>query len=107
MAAAALLALGIAAAAALPERACEGPEAAAQPFCDAALPVDERVEDLLARLTVGEKVGLIVNGASPVESQGLPGYQWWSEALHGIGMAPGVSFEPPTTAATSFPQVSE
>lgn len=36
---------------------------------------------------------------------GLPAYNWWSEALHGVGDAPGVSFddEPPFDGATSFP----
>lgn len=51
------------------------------------------------------QVTLIVNDAGAVESQGLPVYNWWSEALHGVGYSPGVKFEEPTTSATSFPQV--
>lgn len=48
-----------------------------------------------------------MNEAGAVESQGLPAYNWWSEALHGVGYSPGVKFEAPTTSATSFPQVCE
>ena len=33
----------------------------------------------------------------------MPSYNWWSEALHGIAGAPGVSFAAPFTFATSFP----
>lgn len=51
------------------------------------------------------QVTLIVNEAGGVESQSLPAYNWWSEALHGVGYSPGVKFEPPTPSATSFPQV--
>ncbi len=46
-----------------------------------------------------------MNEAGAVASQGLPAYNWWSEALHGVGYSPGVKFEPPTPSATSFPQV--
>jgi len=51
------------------------------------------------------QIALLVNSASAVPSQSLPAYEWWSEALHGVGGSPGVSFAPPTPSATSFPQV--
>ena len=67
-------------------------------------------------MTLEEKVGLLGNTAKDVKRLGVPAYQWWSEALHGVGSSPGVVFEKPTpflflfdvtpSYATSFPQVS-
>ncbi len=88
-------------------RACEAFVDAdtAPSYCDPSLPIDDRVEDLLGRMTADEKISLLVNAASAVPSQKLPAYEWWNEALHGVGGAPGVTFAPPTPTATSFPQV--
>ena len=72
-----------------------GATASAQPYLDPALPVDARVDDLLSRLTLEEKVGLMSNATPGVPRLGLPKYDWWSEALHGVANA-GV--------ATVFPQ---
>ena len=47
----------------------------------------------------------MVNGAGGVSKIGLPSYQWWSEALHGVGNSPGVNFNGEVKCATSFPQV--
>jgi hypothetical protein len=57
--------------------------------------------------TTPTQITLIVNEAGTVESQGLPAYNWWSEALHGVGYSPGVKFEAPTPSATSFPQARD
>ena len=65
------------------------------PFNDPDIPVDQRVEDLLNRLTLEEKVGMMMNGSTGVERLGIPDYNWWNEALHGVARA-GV--------ATVFPQ---
>ncbi|BBH06571.1 beta-xylosidase 2 [Prunus dulcis] len=54
------------------------------PFCRVTLPIQDRVRDLLARLTLQEKVKLLVNAALPVPRLGIKGYEWWSEALHGV-----------------------
>ena len=42
------------------------------PFQDPSLPREERVEDLLSRLTVQEKIGLMMNGSKGVERLGIP-----------------------------------
>ena len=55
------------------------------PYQNSALPVEQRVEDLLSRLTLDEKVQLMMNGSKPVERLGIPQFDWWSEALHGVG----------------------
>lgn len=76
------------------------------PFCDASLAMGERVRDLIGRLTLEEKVKLLVNNAAGVERVGMGGYEWWSEGLHGVSnVGPGTRFGGAYPAATSFPQV--
>ncbi|KAF2325092.1 hypothetical protein GH714_022731 [Hevea brasiliensis] len=76
------------------------------PFCQAKLPIQDRVKDLIGRLTLSEKVGLLVNNAAAVSRLGLDGYEWWSEALHGVSnVGPGTKFGAGFPGATSFPQV--
>ena len=55
------------------------------PFQDIALTVDERVEDLLSRLTLEEKISMMEHRNPAIPSLGLPAYSWWNEALHGVG----------------------
>ncbi|KAF3651110.1 Beta-D-xylosidase 4 [Capsicum annuum] len=75
-------------------------------FCKASLPIHVRVQDLIGRLTLQEKIRLLVNNAASVERLGVNGYEWWSEALHGISnTGPGVKFGDAFPGATSFPQV--
>ncbi|KAL3620914.1 Endo-1,4-beta-xylanase 2 [Castilleja foliolosa] len=75
-------------------------------FCDPSLGVKARVKDLVSRLTLPEKIGWLVSGAKGVSRLGIPDYEWWSEALHGVSYTgPGVKFKGPVPAATSFPQV--
>lgn len=79
------------------------------PFCDTGLPVRERARDLISRLTLDEKISQLVNKAAAIPRLGVPYYQWWSEALHGVAVATGVengvNFNGVIEAATSFPQV--
>lgn len=66
----------------------------------------DRVNDLIGRLTLTEKIRLLVNNAAPVDRLGIKGYEWWSEALHGVSnTGPGVKFGGQFPGATSFPQV--
>ncbi len=87
-------------------------------FCDETLSIEDRVKDVLSRLTLEEKLSpydrqnsegddigvLLSNAGRRVDSLKLPAYQWWSEALHGVAMSPGVTFDGPINSATSFPQ---
>ncbi|XP_042517321.1 probable beta-D-xylosidase 2 [Macadamia integrifolia] len=76
------------------------------PFCQVSLPIPDRVNDLIGRLTLQEKIGLLVDNAAPVQRLGISGYEWWSEGLHGVSNAgPGVIFGGSFPGATSFPQV--
>ena len=54
------------------------------PFQDPSLKVEDRVENLLSLLTPEEKVGLIMNKSVSVDRLGIPSYNWWSEACHGV-----------------------
>ena len=65
------------------------------PYMNPALPVDARVEDLVGRMTLEEKISQTLNNAPAIERLGIPAYEWWNEALHGVARA-GV--------ATVFPQ---
>ncbi|KAL7200346.1 hypothetical protein ACSBR1_032301 [Camellia fascicularis] len=75
-------------------------------FCRTSLPVPERVSDVIGRLTLQEKVKLLVNSAAAVPRLGIKGYEWWSEALHGVSdVGPGTKFGGDFPGSTSFPQV--
>lgn len=53
-------------------------------FWDTSLPLERRVDDLLARLTLEEKVAQLVSRAPAIERLGIPNYNWWNEGLHGV-----------------------
>jgi len=65
------------------------------PFQDPDLPLEERLDDLIGRMTLEEKAGQMVSDAPAIERLGVPPYGWWNEALHGVARA-GI--------ATVFPQ---
>lgn len=71
-------------AALLAAAACGGGAEYDYPFRNPSLPVEERVENLLSLLTPEEKVGLMMNKSVSVDRLGIPAYNWWSEACHGI-----------------------
>jgi hypothetical protein len=75
-------------------------------FCRVNLPIHVRVRDLIGRLTLQEKIRLLVNNAAAVPRLGIQGYEWWSEALHGVSnVGPGTKFGGAFPGATAFPQV--
>ena len=55
------------------------------PYQDATLSAGQRADDLLSRLTIDEKVSLMMNNSPAIERLGVPEFNWWNEALHGIG----------------------
>ena len=73
---------------------CAGNNDYEYPFQNPKLSVDKRVDNLISLLTPEEKVGLMMNGSISVDRLGIPAYNWWSEACHGIC----------ATGATVFPQ---
>lgn len=55
------------------------------PFQDTSLSINQRVDDLLGRLTLDEKMALMEHANPGVPRLGLKPYSWWNEALHGVG----------------------
>jgi len=64
-------------------------------FRNAQMPLQERVNDLLRQLTIEEKISLLGYNSKAVDRLGIPAYNWWNEALHGVARA---------GRATVFPQ---
>jgi beta-glucosidase len=65
------------------------------PFRDPSLSTEKRIDDLLGRLTLEEKVMQMMDKTPAIERLGIPVYNWWNEALHGVAR---------TGLATVFPQ---
>jgi beta-glucosidase len=68
----------------------------AAPYLNPALPVEKRVDDLIGRMTLEEKVSQMRDHAVAIPRLGVPKYDWWNEGLHGVAFA---------GYATNFPQV--
>lgn len=71
------------------------PAQTAAPYKNPRLPIDTRVDDLVSRMTLEEKILQMQNAAPAIPRLGVPEYEWWNEALHGVARA-GI--------ATVFPQ---
>ncbi|OAY62547.1 Beta-xylosidase/alpha-L-arabinofuranosidase 2 [Ananas comosus] len=73
-------------------------------FCDKSLPYAVRAKRLVDSMALAEKVGQTGNGATGVQRLGIPQYNWWSEALHGVSdVGGGSKFSNIVPGATSFP----
>jgi beta-glucosidase len=66
------------------------------PFMNPSLPTEQRVNDLIGRMTLEEKVEQMRDHAPAIPRLGVPKYDWWNEALHGVAFG---------GYATNFPQV--
>jgi len=55
------------------------------PYQNPALSPRERAEDLCARLTLEEKTALMMDRSPAIPRLGIPQFEWWNEALHGVG----------------------
>jgi beta-glucosidase len=71
------------------------PETFEFPFWNHNLPMDERIDDLVSRLTLEEKVSMMIYNSPAIERLGIPEYNWWNECLHGVAR---------NGRATVFPQ---
>ena len=67
------------------------------PYQNASLTAEQRADDLLSRLTLDEKVKLMMDTSPAIPRLGIPAFQWWNEALHGIGRNGFVTVFPITT----------
>lgn len=64
-------------------------------YTNSALPVEQRVADLIRRMSISEKVSQLMNNAPEIQRLGVPAYDYWNECLHGVARA---------GQATVFPQ---
>ena len=55
------------------------------PYLNTQLSAEQRADDLLKRLTLEEKVQLMMDTSPAIERLQIPQFQWWNEALHGVG----------------------
>ena len=74
---------------------CMNAQAQQFPCQDRTLPAEERAADLVSRLTLEEKTSLLQHESKAVPRLGIRQYNWWNEALHGVGR---------NGSATTFPQ---
>ncbi len=65
------------------------------PYLNPDLPIADRVQDLLSRMTLPEKISQMRNGCSAIPRLGIPAYDFWNEGLHGVAR---------NGRATVFPQ---
>ncbi len=66
------------------------------PMWNPSLPIEQRVNDVVSRLTLEEKVAQMLNATPAVPRLGIPAYDWWNEVLHGVARTP--------FRVTSYPQ---
>ncbi len=49
------------------------------PFMDYELPIEKRVEDIVSRMTIEEKISQMLHSSPLIERLGIPAYNWWNE----------------------------
>jgi len=77
-------------------------EAATPAYLNPALPPAQRAADLVRRMTLPEKASQLVNGARAIPRLGIPAYNWWSEALHGVMVNGTTEFPEPIGLGATF-----
>jgi beta-glucosidase len=79
------------------------------PYMNPKLAPEERAADLVHRMTLEEKASRLVNQARAVPRLGVPAYDWWSEALHGVAADGTTEYPEPVGLAATFdaPEIHE
>ncbi len=79
------------------------------PYMNPSLTPEQRAADLVHRMTLAEKASQLVNQARAVPRLGVPSYDWWSEALHGVATNGTTEFPEPIGLAATFdaPRIHE
>jgi len=78
--------------------------------CGQAPSPEQQAKDLIAKMTLEEKASLMMHPSAPIEALGIPAYDWWNEALHGVARnGKATVFPMPIAMAASFdePLVNE
>ncbi len=71
-------------------------------YMDTKLPAEQRAADLVHRMTLEEKASQLVNQARAIPRLGVPAYDWWSEALHGVAREGVTEFPEPVGLGATF-----
>ena len=71
------------------------------PYQNPQLSAEQRADDLIGRLKLDEKVKLMMDSSPAIEHLGIPQFQWWNEALHGVGRNGFATVFPITTMMAS------
>lgn len=71
-------------------------------YLNPALPTEQRVSDLISRMTLEEKASQLVNQARAIPRLQVPAYDWWSESLHGVAVDGTTEFPEPIGLAATF-----
>jgi beta-glucosidase len=72
------------------------------PYQNPALSIDQRVDDLVGRMTLEEKASQVVHKAVAIPRLGVPAYNWWHEALHGVLAKQSTVFPEPIGLGATF-----
>ncbi|HYL97719.1 MAG TPA: glycoside hydrolase family 3 C-terminal domain-containing protein [Blastocatellia bacterium] len=72
------------------------------PYKNTDLTPEERAADLVYRMTLQEKASQLVNQARPIPRLEVPGYDWWSESLHGVAVNGTTEYPEPVGLAATF-----
>ena len=76
--------------------------AADPPYLDPSVPLEQRVDDLVGRMTLEEKVSQVVHKAAAIPRLKVPEYNWWTEALHGVASGTATVFPEPIGLGATF-----
>jgi beta-glucosidase len=79
-----------------------GQQPANAPYLDPTLSPEKRAADLVSRMTLEEKVLQMQNSAPAIPRLGVPVYNWWNEALHGVAQHRATVFPEPIGLGASF-----
>jgi beta-glucosidase len=71
-------------------------------YFNPAVPAERRAADLVGRMTLQEKASQLVNHSRAIPRLGVPAYDWWSEALHGVASKGTTEFPEPIGLAATF-----
>ena len=82
--------------------ACGPKQTYEYPFRNPDLPIDERIDNLMSLLTLEDKVGLMMNKNVSIDRLGIPSYNWWSEACHGVRQDGYTVYPQPIGMAAAF-----
>jgi beta-glucosidase len=89
--------------------AATGQDNSKPPYMNPKLSPEERAADLVRRMTLEEKASQLVNQSRAIPRLGIPAYDWWSEALHGVAVDGTTEFPEPIGLAATFdlPRIHE